>query len=72
MGSIGWVRRLDLALLVDAQHQRARGEIEANNVPHLVDEQRVARQLESLDPVWLQAKRAPDAMDRRRRDATRP
>ena len=49
---LGAVERLDLALLVDAEHQRG--------VAHLVDELRVARQLEALDPVRLQAEGAPD------------
>ena len=39
------IERLDLAFLVDAQHQRAlrRIEIEADDVAHLVDEHRIAR-----------------------------
>ena len=69
---LGAVERLDLALLVDAEHQRAvrRVEIEADDVAHLVDELRVARQLEALDPVRLQAEGAPDTVHRR--DARRP
>ena len=68
------VERLDLALFVDAEHQRAvrRVEIEADDVAHLVDELRIARQLEALDPVRLQAEGAPDTVHRRRRDARRP
>ena len=71
---LGAVERLDLALLVDAEHQRAvrRVEIEADDVAHLVDELRVARQLEALDPVRLQAEGAPDTVHRRRGDARRP
>jgi hypothetical protein len=30
----------------------------------LVDEQRILRQLEDVDPMWLQRKRLPDARDR--------
>ena len=62
------VERLDLALLVDAEHKRTLGrvEIEAYDVAHLVDELRVARQLEALDPMRLQAEGAPDAVHRRR------
>ena len=47
----GAVERLDLALLIDAQHHRAlgRGEVEADDVAHLVDEQRIARELPGLD-----------------------
>ena len=71
---LGAVQRLDLALFVDAEHQRAvrRVEIEADDVAHLVDELRIARQLEALDAVRLQAEGAPDAVHRRRRDARRP
>ena len=44
------VERLDLALLVDAEHQRAvrRRQIEAYDVADLVHEVRIARQLERL------------------------
>src|SRR3989441_6751741 len=57
------IQRLDLGFLVDAQHERLirRIEVEPHDVPHLVDEQRVLRQLERLHPVRAQAERAPDA-----------
>ena len=44
------VERLDLALLVDAEHQRpvGRRQVEPDDVANLVDEQRIARQLECL------------------------
>ena len=44
------VERLDLALLVDTEHQRALGrvEVEAYDVAHLLHKQRVRRQLEAL------------------------
>ena len=47
------VERLDLALLVDAEHQRAvrRREIEAYDVADLVHEVRIARQLEATTPA---------------------
>ena len=40
---LGAVQRLDLRLLVDAEHQRLvrRGQVQADDVAHLVDEQRV-------------------------------
>ena len=40
---LGSIERLYLALLIDAQHDRAfrRRELEADDVPHLLDEQRV-------------------------------
>ena len=49
---------------VDAQRQRVvrRVEIEAYDVAHLVDEQRVARQLEGLRALRLQPEGAPDAV----------
>ena len=67
------VQRLDLRLLVHAQHQRAlgRAHVEADDVAHLLDEQRVVRQLEGLAAVRLQPEGAPDAVDGRRRIAHR-
>ena len=65
------VERLDLALLVDAEHQRAvrRREIQAYDVADLVHEVRIAGELEGLRAVRLQAEGAPDAPDRRVRKA---
>ena len=70
---LGAVQRLDLALLVDAQHHGAIGriEIESDDVAHLLHEQRVGRELEALDPVRLQPEGPPDAMDGRGRVADR-
>ena len=67
---LGAVERLDLALLIDRQHQRLvrRVEVEADDVLHLVDEVRIPRQLEGLDQVRLQPVRLPDLVHRRRRD----
>ena len=64
------VERLDLRLFVDAQHQGAVGwvEVELNDVAHLVDKQRVGRQLEGFDAVRLQSKGTPDATHARGRD----
>ena len=68
------VEGLDLALLVDTEHERTlwRVEIKADDVAHLIDEHRVARQLEGLDAVRLQAESPPDAVHRRRRQTRRP
>ena len=54
---------LDLALLVDAQHQRAVGwiEVKPDDIAHFLDEQRVFGKLEALDPMRLQRKGPPDA-----------
>jgi len=43
------IQRLDLTLLVDAQDQGAirRSEVEARDIAHFIDEQRVPRQPES-------------------------
>ena len=71
---LGAVERLDLRLLVDAQHQSPlwRRQVEADDVAHLLDEQRIVRQLERLAAVRLQSERAPDAVDGRWRVADRP
>ena len=63
---LGAVERLDLALLVDTEHQRAlrRRQIEPNDIADLLHEERVRRQLERLGAVRLQAERTPDAPDR--------
>jgi len=52
----GPVEGLNLALFVDAQHQGAirRRQVEADDVAHFVDEERVARELEGLTPMRLQ------------------
>ena len=60
------VQRLDLALLVDAQHQGLvrRIQIQPHDVGQLLDELRVAAQLEGLDPMRLEVVTRPDALDR--------
>src|SRR5581483_9123518 len=60
------IERLNLGLCVDAQHQclSRRIEIQAHDVAHLLDEERVPGELEPLDPVRLQPKSAPDAANR--------
>src|SRR5579859_1928705 len=64
---LGAIERLDLALLVSAQHQYPfrRVQIQADDVTHLLDQLRISRQLERLRSMWLQAKCFPDAVDSR-------
>ncbi len=70
---LGSVERLDLALLVDTQHEGAVGRrhVEPDDVANLVHEQRVGRELEALGAMRLQAEGLPNPMDRRRRIAGR-
>ena len=60
MRSSAWI----CAFFIDAEHQRTirRVEVEADDVAHLLDEQRIGRQLEGLAAVRLQRERPPDAM----------
>ena len=60
------LERLDLALLIDAQHQRMVGrvEIEPDDVPHFLDEEGIGRQLEARRPVGLNAEQRDVALDR--------
>ena len=62
---MGSVQRLDLALLVDRQHQRFLRwiEVEAHHVLDLSGEVRVTRELEGLHQMRLEAVRAPDPLD---------
>ena len=63
----GPVQRLDLGLLIDAQHDRVlrRGQVEADDVGDLRDQLRVGRELERLDPPRLYPVLASGARDRR-------
>lgn len=67
------IQRLNLGFLVDAQHHRViRGiHVQADDVAHLRNQQRVRRELERVAPVRLQAKRAPHATDRHMTEAGR-
>jgi hypothetical protein len=60
------IESLDLALLVDAQHQGfVRGiQIEPQDVGQLLEEVLVAAELEGLDPMRLQVVALPDALHR--------
>jgi hypothetical protein len=65
------IKRLDLALLVDAQHQGAfrRRHVKPNDIAHFLDEPRVGGELERLATMRLQTEGAPDALHARNRDA---
>jgi hypothetical protein len=63
-----WLRAaecLNLRLFIDTEHQGMMGriQIQANDVPHLVNQHRVAGELEALRAMRLQAKGPPDAAD---------
>ncbi len=71
---LGAVERLDLALLVDREHDgMARWfEIEADDVAQLLGELRVLRELERAQAMGLQLVIGPDALHRGQRDADLP
>ena len=56
------IQRLDLRLLVRAQYERAirRVQVQADDIPHLLDEEGVPRQFEGLRPMRLQTEGPPD------------
>ena len=58
---------LDLRLLIDAQHDRRLGrvQVEADDVTHLLDEERVGGELEVFELVGLEPEGSPDAAHRR-------
>lgn len=70
---LGPVERLDLRLLVDAEHHRPvrRIEVEADDLGDLLLEHRVVRHLETFCQVRLETGFRPNAADARRRDAHR-
>src|SRR5258708_503306 len=65
------IQRLDLAFLVDAEHDRMLGwrHVEPDDIAHLGDEIGIGRKLEAFHPVRLQAEGAPDALHARDRKA---
>ena len=65
------IERLDLRLFVDREDDGMGGriDIKPDHVAQLVDELRIVGELELLDPVRLEAMRAPDALDGTRADA---
>ncbi len=68
---LGPVKRLDLAILVDRQHQRVLGRVHVapHDIAHFVGELEVVRELECRDLVGLELMHVPDALDRGMADA---
>ena len=64
------IQRLDLALLVNAQHQGLgrRVQVKPDDIAHLVDKQRVRGELEGLGSMRLQPESAPHTTDRTLRE----
>ena len=62
---LGAIKRLDLALLVDREHDRVRRriDIKPDHVAELRDELRIIGELELPHSVRLKAVSAPDALD---------
>ena len=71
---LGAVERLDLALFVDAEHDRVRRgiDIQPDDVAQLVDERGVLGQLELPDAMRLEPVSPPDALHGADADASRP
>jgi len=65
------IQRLNLGFFVHAQHDGPvrRGHVKADDILHLVDEQRIGGKLEGLTAMWLQAEGGPDPADRGVRQA---
>ena len=68
------VEGLDLALLIDRQHDRVgrRVHVQPDDVAQLVGERRIAGALEGSNAVGLQAVRPPDPLHRAEPDTDRP
>jgi hypothetical protein len=62
---------LNLALLIDAQHNGLIGgiEVQADDVPDLVDEQRIGGKVEAFGAVWLNAEQCEHPRDSALRQA---
>ncbi len=67
---LGAVERLDLRLLIDAEHHRVRRRVNVkpDDVAQLGDEFRIARQFELPHPMRLEPMGAPDALHRGKAD----
>jgi len=65
------VQGLNLAFLIDTQHQGVVGrvQVEADDIAYLLDEKRIGRELETAAAVGLQPERLKQSMDRGFRDA---
>lgn len=70
---LGAIKRLDLAFLVQAQHQRLvrRVQVKADDVAHFLGEPRIVREFEGPHEMRLQAGLRPDALHAPVRDADR-
>ena len=64
---LGAVQRLDLGLLIHAQHHRTLGRVvlQPDDIDDLLDNQRIGRQLEAVGQVRFEAEGPPDPTDRR-------
>src|SRR5947209_18631840 len=62
------VQRLNLALLIDAEHDGVLGrrDIKPDNIADFDNKVRIRRKLERLDPVRLEAEGTPNALHRKR------
>jgi len=67
------VQCLNLALFIDAEHQSVIRwvQVEADDVAHLLDKERIGGELKTAGTVGLHAKGLKDAMHRGTRDAAR-
>ena len=70
---LGAIQRLDLCLLVDAEHDRAlrRVQIQADDIDHLLDQLRVLGELERADLMRLELVITPDPVNGRGGDPRR-
>jgi hypothetical protein len=59
------VNRLNLALFIDAQNQRALGrrQVQPDDVAHLLDEQRIGEELEGFAAMGLEIERFPQPVN---------
>ena len=67
------VERLDLAFLINAEHDRVLGwgDVKTDDVAYFFDEKRIGRELECLRAMRLQSERTPDSLYTRNRNACR-
>lgn len=67
------IQRLNLRVLVHAQHQGfvRRIQVQPDDIPDLLDEERILGEVEGLGPMRLESEGAPDAADRALTEAVR-
>src|SRR5436309_12855189 len=65
------VERLNLALLIDREHQRVlrRVQVKPDDIVQLLQELRIPTQLEGSSQMWFQAMTSPNAANRSRAQA---